>query len=101
MKEDLVTHGIDTTTMTDILIKLGITDDDKYNLILWNDHVNSMDYVALALYEICFLSPDECIKIMLKAHKNDKALVTSGTEAEMLDMKKKMNERHIEVTIEQ
>jgi len=101
MDNDLVTHDVDTTTMTDILNKLGITSDDEFYLILWNDHVNGMEHIARALYEICNLTPEECITIMLEAHEKNRAVAKSGSEDEMLEMKKKLNERHIEVTIEQ
>ena len=103
INNSLHTPDVDTDNLTDLLNKLGIKElnGDEFNLILWNDHVNSMDHVAKALYEICNLTPDECVRVMLEAHENNRAIAKFGTEAEMLEMKRKLTERHIESTIEQ
>jgi ATP-dependent Clp protease adapter protein ClpS len=103
MANNLQTPELDTSDITDIITKLDLKlfNEQPFNLILWNDHVNSMDHVAVALFEICELSPEDCIRVMLEAHDKNKTIAKSGSEEEMLGMKKRLNERHIEVTIEQ
>ena len=91
-----------TDELTDLLNDLGIqkSDGDKYKLILWNDHVNDMMYVTVALYEICKLKDEECVRVMLEAHEKGKAVVKTGSEDELMEMKKGLNERNIEATVE-
>ena len=45
-----------------------------YRVIIHNDDVNSMDHVILALQETFKMELEECIMIMLEAHKTGAAL---------------------------
>lgn len=92
----------DTKELTDLLEDLGIemSSKDKYKLILWNDHVNDMMYVVVALYEVCGLSDKECVRVMLEAHEKGKAVVKTGSEEEMIKLKKGLNKRNLEATVE-
>lgn len=90
-----------TDTLTDLLNELGIKKTNKYNLILWNDHVNDMLHITLSLIEVCNLNQNDAIIIMKEAHIKGKAIVKSGSFDEMNEMKKCLNKRNIEVTIEE
>lgn len=98
-------EDIDTKTkgLRDLLSEIGIdlAKDDMCNLILWNDHVNDMLHVMVALHEVCGLSDDECMKIMLEAHEKGRAVAKSGSKEEMLELKKGLNKRNLEVTVEE
>jgi len=92
----------DTESLKKLMEELGISlsSDDVYNLILWNDDVNDMLYVINALSDICELSNDECVIIMLEAHEKGKSVAKSGSYDEMMGMKKSLNSRMINVTVE-
>ena len=94
---------VDTDSMTKMLNELGIrsSNDTEYKLILWNDHVNDMISVVVALFEVCHLPDDECMKIMYEAHEKGKAIVKTGSKSELEVMKTGLNDRNLEATIEE
>lgn len=94
---------VDSDQMTELLNELGIknSNSELYNLILWNDHVNDMLDVIVALYEVCKLSNDDCVRVMLEAHEKGRALVKTGSLDEMMTMKQGLNDRNLEATVEQ
>jgi ATP-dependent Clp protease adapter protein ClpS len=93
---------VDTDSLTNLLEELGIkmSTEGSHKLLLWNDEVNDMLHVVLALYEICGLDNEEAMRIMLEAHNKGKAVAKSGTEKEMMKMKQGLNDRGIEATVE-
>lgn len=92
----------DNDSLTELLNGLGIStsEDGDYKLILWNDEVNDMLHVVLALYEICGLNNEDAMKIMMEAHNNGKAVAKNGSMEEMNRMKQGLNDRGIEATVE-
>ena len=48
----------------------------RYKVLLHNDDHNAMDHVVKALIRVFKLSPLECERIMLEAHRNGMALCT-------------------------
>jgi len=93
---------VDKDSLIDLMNELGIetSDDSDYNLILWNDEINDMLYVAIALYEICDLDNTAAMRIMLEAHTKGKSIAKSGSFDEMNNMKQALNKRGIEATVE-
>lgn len=93
---------VDNDSLTELMNELGISmsNDEQYKLIIWNDHVNDMVHVSVALYEICGLNNDQAIATMLEAHKNGKAVAKKGSKEEMMKMKQGLNDRNIEATVE-
>lgn len=94
---------VDVESLTDILNELGIQGAAKENhkLILWNDHVNDMLSVIVALYEICGLSNEEAMAVMMEAHEKGKAVAKKGSFDELKRMKDLLNKRNLEATIEE
>jgi len=94
---------VDTDSITKVLQELGIrsSSDIQYQLILWNDHVNNMMDVAVALWEVCHLSNERCMEVMMEAHEKGRAVVKSGTLEELTIMKDGLNDRNLEATIEE
>lgn len=92
----------DTDSITELLEELGIKNSksDIYNLVLWNDHVNNMMDVILALYEVCNIPSDDCVKFTMDAHNNGKCIIKSGSFEEMTKMKQGLNDRNLEATVE-
>jgi ATP-dependent Clp protease adapter protein ClpS len=94
---------VDVETLNDMLTELGIksASEENHKLILWNDHVNDMISVIVALYEVCGLSNEESMKVMMEAHENGKAVAKKGSFDELKRMKNLLNKRNLEVTIEE
>ncbi|MGE5406704.1 MAG: ATP-dependent Clp protease adaptor ClpS [Methanosarcina sp.] len=90
-----------TEELEDVLKDLGISMQRGYNLILWNDDVNNMMDVVMALYHVCKLNNDDCIRVMMEAHKKGKSLAKNGDLDELLDMKNGLNARGLTVTVEE
>ena len=88
-------------TLDDVLIDLGIQMEKNYVLILWNDDVNSMEHVLLALVEICGLDPQTSYTKMMEAHTNGKTVIKKDSLSVLEQMKKGLNDRLIEATIEE
>jgi len=99
----LADADVDTDSITKLLNELGISgsDDKEVKLILWNDHVNDMMSVIVALYEVCKLSNEDCMRVMMEAHEKGKAVVKTGSKEELSIMKTGLNDRNLEATIEE
>jgi ATP-dependent Clp protease adapter protein ClpS len=93
---------VDTDNLDEVLNELGISrsKDGEYSLLLWNDDVNDMIHVVLALYEVCQLNNEDAMRVMMEAHNKGKAVAKSGTLEEMNKMKQGLNDRGIEATVE-
>lgn len=94
---------VDTDSITKMLNELGIrgANDNECKLILWNDHVNDMVSVVVALFEVCKLNDEDAIRVMTEAHEKGKAVVKSGSREELEVMKTGLNDRNLEATIEE
>lgn len=92
----------DIDSLKKIMDELGISmkGEETYKLILWNDDVNDMMYIIMSLSDICKLSNEECVKIMMEAHEKGKAVAKTGTYDEMVSMKDGLNQRLINATVE-
>ena len=51
---------------------------DLYNVLLWNDDVNDMAHVVMALMSVCHLGAPAATEVMLKAHRNGKAVAKTS-----------------------
>jgi ATP-dependent Clp protease adapter protein ClpS len=93
---------VDTNSITEMLNELGIAsaNDSEFKLILWNDHVNDMISVLVALFEVCKLDNEKCMQVMMEAHEKGKAVVKTGSFDELNVMKTGLNDRNLEATIE-
>jgi ATP-dependent Clp protease adaptor protein ClpS len=49
-----------------------------YAVVLHNDDVNTMDFVALVLRKVFGYAPERCVELMLQAHEKGKAVVWVG-----------------------
>lgn len=79
---------------------IGIAFSDSYSLILYNDNVNDMIHVVVALFEICRLPNERCVKVMMEAHTKGKAIITTGEINTLLDLKLGLNKRGLTISIE-
>lgn len=48
-------------------------------VLVWNDPINTMDYVALVFRKLFGYSEDKARSLMLEVHNRGRAVVSSGT----------------------
>ncbi len=74
-------------------IKEDIGDGDKSDLIVFNDDVNTIEWVVECFVEVCRLSPEEAVEKTLYIHYNGQGIVRSGEYSEMKAMKDELVRR--------
>lgn len=72
---------------------------DKREIILYNDDVNSFDFVIETLIEVCEHDPLTAEQCTLIAHFNGKCPVKSGDIDELVPLNKEMTNRGLTVSI--
>lgn len=88
--------------LKDILTYYGITYSGELNLVLHNDNINDMIHVVVALYEICKLSNERSMAVMMEAHTKGRSLVrNSGDFYELYNMYLGLEKRGLTVTLEE
>lgn len=84
-------------TETDLLSTL-IT---SYNLIVWNDEVNTFDWVIKTLVDICGHTPEQAEQCAFIIHFHGKYAVKQGDFETLKPMREAIIERGINATIEE
>ncbi len=64
----------DTTSITDL--------DAPWVVLVWNDPINLMSYVAFVLRKLFGHSKEKANQLMMQVHTEGKAVVSSGTRTE-------------------
>ena len=95
----MITNG-DTSTKyredTDVLTAT----EDTCTLIVWNDEVNSFDWVIQTLIEVCHHSTEQAEQCAMIIHTQGKYAVKQGSYDELKPMCDAITERGIGATIE-
>ncbi len=73
---------------------------DERFLILHNDDVHSFDYVIDSLMEICELDHEQAVQCTMLTHYKGKCDVKKGSFDYLSPMKKALNARKLEATID-
>ena len=81
---------------TDILTDL----ESPYSLIVWNDEVNSFDWVIQTLIEVCKHSTEQAEQCAMIIHTQGKYAVKQGSYDELKPMCEAITDRGIGATIE-
>lgn len=74
---------------------------DTNQLVLFNDHINSFDYVIDTLVDVCRHDPIQAEQCAWIAHYNGKCAVKEGCFRELKPLHDEMSSRGLTVTIEQ
>ena len=82
---------------TDVLT----TSSHIYNLIVWNDEVNTFDWVIETLIEVCGHTPEQAEQCAYIIHFNGKYAVKQGDYEELKPMREAIVDRGINATIEE
>lgn len=70
------------------------------DLILFNDDVNTFDFVIETLIDVCLHNPEQAEQCALIAHLKGRCAVRNGAADVLLPMKSEMSNRGLTVCIE-
>jgi ATP-dependent Clp protease adaptor protein ClpS len=71
-----------------------------YALVVWNDDVNTFDWVINTLVEICGHNPEQAEQCAMLIHHKGKYAVKTGMLEQLKPMREAITERKIGATVE-
>ncbi len=74
--------------------------ENMLDLILYNDDVNTFEFVIETLIEVCQHNPEQAEQCALLAHMKGRCPVKNGAADMLMPMKSEMNMRGLIATIE-
>jgi ATP-dependent Clp protease adaptor protein ClpS len=74
--------------------------DEPCSLILWNDDVNTFDWVIVTLMDVCGHSEEQAEQCAFIVHFKGKCAVKNGSYEELKPLCDKITERGIGATVE-
>jgi ATP-dependent Clp protease adaptor protein ClpS len=80
---------------TDILLDEVVVEAKVYNLVVYNDDVNTFDYVINTLVEVCQHSNEQAEQCTLIIHYKGKCTVKKGEYEELVPMRNAICNRGI------
>jgi ATP-dependent Clp protease adaptor protein ClpS len=90
-----------TFTSEDFETDILLDNDNGCQLIVWNDEVNSFDWVITTLIEICGHSTEQAEQSAMIIHTKGKYAVKSGSYDLLKPMCDSITERGIGATVEE
>lgn len=74
----------DVLEETDLEEELGIVfaTENPYNVLVLDDSVNTMDYVALVFVKYFGYSTEKAVQLMMRVHEEGRAVVWTGSKDE-------------------
>ena len=85
-------HAFDTDVLTEV--------EAPYGLVVWNDEVNSFEWVIQTLIEVCNHSTEQAEQCAMIIHTQGKYAVKQGSYDELKPLCDAITERGIGATIE-
>ncbi|HUP11690.1 MAG TPA: ATP-dependent Clp protease adaptor ClpS [Niastella sp.] len=79
---------------------IAVAEDEPYQLIVWNDDVNTFEWVIETLVEVCGHSHEQAEQCALFIHYQGKYGVKKGSYDELEPMCTAITDRSINATIE-
>ena len=77
-----------------------VIEDEMHNLIVWNDDVNTFDWVISSLVDICGHEPIQAEQCALIVHHRGKCGVKKGSFDELRPQAEGLIDRGIQATID-
>lgn len=71
----------------------------RMEFVLFNDDVNSFEYIIESLIEVCEHQPEQAEQCALVAHFNGKCGIKFGTLSELAPMNNELNNRGISTVL--
>jgi ATP-dependent Clp protease adaptor protein ClpS len=90
--------SVQTIESPDVISDVAI--DEPFSLIVWNDHINTFDWVIETLIDICSHTSEQAEQCAWIIHTKGKYAVKDGTYDEMKPMCEAIVERGIGATVE-
>jgi len=97
--EYLVSEGYDVETI--VKDKTKTKKNVAHVLVLYDDSVNSIEFVVESLIKICRHSPEQANQVALITHFNGKCEAKEGDFDELMVMKRALNKRGITANVEE
>ena len=73
---------------------------DLWRIIVWNDDVNTFDWVIKSFMDICRHNSQQAEQLSMIVHFKGKAIVKTGPKKELRPMKEGLIDRGINATME-
>ncbi|HTS43254.1 MAG TPA: ATP-dependent Clp protease adaptor ClpS [Puia sp.] len=89
-----------TVELTEVETDLLTDSEHPYSLVVWNDEVNTFEWVIQTLIEICHHSTEQAEQCAMIIHTQGKYAVKQGSYEELKPMCDAITERGIGATIE-
>lgn len=77
-----------------------VLEEQYHNLIVWNDDVNTFDWVIQSLMEICEHTPEQAEQCALLIHYKGKCGVKKGSFDELRPQAEALIDRGIQATVD-
>lgn len=88
---------IETDTDTDVLDEVVAT--DVYSLVVFNDDVNTFDYVIDTLIDVCEHTPEQAEQCTLLIHYKGKCTVKNGSWEQLVPLRNEICRRGISAEV--
>ncbi|MDP5172108.1 MAG: ATP-dependent Clp protease adaptor ClpS [Bacteroidia bacterium] len=88
-----------TRELVDVLEK--VRTDDPVTLIVWNDEINTFDWVIESLIEVCGHTREQAEQCAMIIHYKGKYPVKKGSRKKISPMREALSDRGIGATVEE
>ncbi len=89
-----------TRWQTESQEELAVLEEEFHNLIVWNDDVNTFDWVIQSLVEVCSHEPIQAEQCALIIHHKGKCSVRKGSFEVLRPQAEALIDRGIQATID-
>jgi ATP-dependent Clp protease adaptor protein ClpS len=90
--------SVHTKEIPEVISEVAV--DEPFSLIVWNDNINTFDWVIETLVDICSHTPEQAEQCAWIIHTNGKYSVKDGSYDELKPMCEAIVERGIGATVE-
>ena len=90
---------MNTFVEEDVLVEKQVVETELYDLVVFNDDVNSFEHVIRTLIEICHHEPQQAEQCTWLIHYKGKCTVKHGSFNEMADMRNAICDRGLSAEV--
>lgn len=90
--------SVETKEIAEVISEVAV--DEPFSLIVWNDHINTFEWVIETLVDICSHTPEQAEQCAWIIHTNGKYAVKDGSYDDLKPMCDAIVERGIGATVE-
>lgn len=93
--------GKGTSTKEQVEVLIETEEQFPFSLVVWNDEVNTFDWVIQSLVEVCDHTQEQAEQCALIIHHNGKYAVKKGEYTDLKPMLEALLDRGISATLEE